>query len=29
MYQQRFVTGAIVSVLVILIIIIVWEKIVR
>jgi len=29
MYQQRFVTGAIVSVLVILIIIIIWEKIVR
>jgi len=29
MYQQRLVTGAIVSVLVILIIIIVWEKIVR
>ena len=29
MYQQRFVTAAIVSVLVILIIIIIWEKIAR
>jgi len=29
MYQQRVVTGAIVSVLIILIVIIVWEKIVR
>ena len=29
MYQQRVVTGAIVGVLIILIIIIVWEKIVR
>ena len=29
MYQQRVVTGAIVSVLIVLIIIIVWEKIAR
>jgi hypothetical protein len=29
MYQQRVVTGAIVSVLIIIIIIIVWEKVAR